>query len=65
MSSSQHSRPLCCLVCIASRVFGGDRIKGLMVAFNVADLPIESKMLTDSLNEAQKKVENYFFDIRR
>eukprot|EP00803_Ostreobium_quekettii_P009152 evm.model.scf_753.3 EVM.evm.TU.scf_753.3 scf_753:30682-44472(-) len=47
------------------RVFGGERIKGLMVAFNVADLPIESKMLTESLNEAQKKVESYFFDIRR
>lgn len=46
-------------------MFGGDKIKGLMTAFNVGDLPIESQMLTDSLNEAQKKVESYFFDIRR
>eukprot|EP00884_Botryococcus_braunii_P014936 jgi/Botrbrau1/23443/Bobra.106_1s0004.1 len=47
------------------RVFGGDRIKGLMSVFNIEDLPIESKMLTDALNEAQRKVEAYFFDIRR
>lgn len=38
------------------RIFGGDRIKGLMNAFGVADLPIESKMLTKSLNESQRKV---------
>ena len=38
------------------RIFGGDRIKGLMNAFGVADLPIESKMLTNSLNESQRKV---------
>ena len=47
------------------RVFGGDRIKGLMSAFQIEDLPIESKMLTDALNEAQRKVEAYFYDIRR
>merc|ERR1711976_37521 len=29
------------------------------------DLPIESTMLTKILDEAQKKVESYFFDIRR
>ncbi len=32
------------------------RIKGLMSAFRIEDLPIESQMLTDSLNEAQRKV---------
>lgn len=36
-----------------------------MRAFRVEDLPIESKMLTKALDEAQKKVENYFFDIRK
>ena len=36
-----------------------------MRAFNVEDLPIESKMLTKALDEAQRKVENYFFDIRK
>lgn len=47
------------------RIFGGDRIQGLMTAFRVEDLPIESKMLTKALDEAQRKVENYFFDIRK
>lgn len=36
-----------------------------MTAFRVEDLPIESKMLTKALDEAQRKVENYFFDIRK
>ncbi|CAO2184733.1 unnamed protein product [Urochloa humidicola] len=39
--------------------------QGLMQAFRVEDLPIESKMLTRALDEAQRKVENYFFDIRK
>lgn len=47
------------------RIFGGDRVQGLMRAFRVEDLPIESKMLTKALDEAQRKVENYFFDIRK
>ncbi|KVH94564.1 Protein translocase subunit SecA [Cynara cardunculus var. scolymus] len=47
------------------RIFGGDRIQGLMRAFRVEDLPIESKILTKALDEAQRKVENYFFDIRK
>ena len=47
------------------RVFGGDRIKGLMVAFQVEDLPMESSMLSDALDTAQKRVEAYFFDIRK
>jgi preprotein translocase subunit SecA len=36
-----------------------------MSAFRVEDLPIESQMLTKALDEAQRKVENYFFDIRK
>eukprot|EP00887_Chlorella_sp_A99_P001989 scaffold18.g1989.t1 len=47
------------------RIFGGDRIKGLMTAFRIEDLPIESQMLTSALDEAQRKVESYFFDIRK
>eukprot|EP00897_Mesotaenium_endlicherianum_P003893 jgi/Mesen1/3531/ME000197S02552 len=47
------------------RIFGGDRIQGLMKAFRIEDLPIESKMLTRALDEAQRKVESYFFDIRK
>jgi preprotein translocase subunit SecA len=47
------------------RVFGGDRIKNLMVAFRVEDLPMESQMLTDALDTAQKRVESYFYDIRK
>lgn len=40
-------------------------MQGLMRAFRVEDLPIESKMLTKALDEAQRKVENYFFEIRK
>ncbi|KAK9821732.1 hypothetical protein WJX81_008527 [Elliptochloris bilobata] len=47
------------------RVFGGERIQGMMNMLQIADLPIESNMLTNALDEAQRKVEAYFFDIRR
>lgn len=47
------------------RIFGGDKIKNLMTAFRVEDLPMESQMLSDALDTAQKRVENYFFDIRK
>ncbi|GBG68260.1 hypothetical protein CBR_g2809 [Chara braunii] len=47
------------------RIFGGDKVQALMKAFRVEDLPIESKMLSKSLDEAQKKVETYFYDIRK
>ncbi|GKC42492.1 protein translocase subunit SecA1, chloroplastic [Tanacetum coccineum] len=40
-------------------------LEGMMRAFRVEDLPIESKMLTKALDEVQRKVENYFFDIRK
>ena len=36
-----------------------------MSAFRIEDLPIESNMLTNALDEAQRKVESYFFDIRK
>lgn len=48
------------------RIFGGDRVSGLMEAFKVEDdMPIESGMLTRSLEGAQKKVETYYYDIRK
>ncbi|MFB2773016.1 preprotein translocase subunit SecA [Pelatocladus sp. BLCC-F211] len=48
------------------RIFGGDRVAKLMEAFRVEeDMPIESGMLTRSLEGAQKKVETYYYDIRK
>ncbi len=48
------------------RIFGGERVAALMNAFRVdEDMPIESGMLTRSLESAQKKVETYYFDIRK
>ena len=48
------------------RIFGGDSVAGLMNAFRVEeDMPIESKMLTRSLEGAQKKVETFYYDTRK
>jgi preprotein translocase subunit SecA len=48
------------------RIFGGDRVSRLMEMFQVEeDMPIESGMLTRSLEGAQKKVETYYYDIRK
>ncbi len=48
------------------RIFGGDRVSGLMNAFRVEeDMPIESKLLTSSLENAQKKVETFYYDSRK
>ncbi len=48
------------------RIFGGDRVAGLMDRLRVEeDMPIESGMLTRSLEGAQKKVETYYYDIRK
>jgi preprotein translocase subunit SecA len=48
------------------RIFGGDRVEKLMTMLRVEeDMPIESKMLTGSLEGAQKKVETYYYDIRK
>ncbi len=48
------------------RIFGGERVAALMNAFRVdEDMPIESGMLTRSLETAQKKVETYYYDIRK
>ncbi|MFN9608345.1 MAG: preprotein translocase subunit SecA [Pseudanabaena sp.] len=48
------------------RIFAGDRVAGLMNAFRVEeDMPISSGMLTSALENAQKKVETYYYDIRK
>nr|CRF40066.1 Preprotein-translocase subunit a [Laurencia snackeyi] len=48
------------------RIFGGNKIKTLMKNLKIDDnTPIESIVLSKSLNNAQKKVEAYFYDIRK
>jgi preprotein translocase subunit SecA len=48
------------------RIYGGERIAGIMDRLKVdEDTPIESKMITRSLEGAQKKVEGFNFDQRK
>ena len=48
------------------RVFGGDRIRGIMDRLKVAeDEPIENRVISKSLEGAQKKVEGFNFDTRK
>lgn len=47
------------------RVFGGDKVKGILEQFRVdEDTPIENPVVNSSLDAAQKSVEEYFRDIR-
>ena len=48
------------------RIFGGDKISDLMQNMGLQEsVPIQSKFLNQSLESAQKKVEAYYFDIRK
>ncbi len=48
------------------RVFATDTVKGMMGRFGIAeDQPIENKMITKSLESAQKKIEGFHFDSRK
>ena len=48
------------------RIFGGDKISGLMNNIGLEEsVPIQSSFLNQSLESAQKKVESYYFDIRK
>jgi preprotein translocase subunit SecA len=48
------------------RIFGGERIAGLMERFKLPDdLPIENGMISKSIENAQQKVEGHNFDIRK
>ncbi|HET8708886.1 MAG TPA: preprotein translocase subunit SecA, partial [Candidatus Saccharimonadales bacterium] len=48
------------------RIFGGDRIAGIMSRMSVDDdTPIENRLISKSLEGAQKKVEGFHFDQRK
>jgi preprotein translocase subunit SecA len=48
------------------RIFGGDRMKSLMSTLKVPeDMPIENKMISKTIESAQRKVEGNNFDIRK
>jgi preprotein translocase subunit SecA len=48
------------------RIFGGDRISRVMDRLKVdEDVPIENRMISRSLEAAQKKVEGFHFDQRK
>lgn len=48
------------------RLFGGDRISGLMTRFNMPeDVPLEHPLVSRSIEHAQVKVEGFNFDIRK
>ena len=48
------------------RIFGSDRIKGLMGRFGIPeDQPIENRMLSKAIESAQSKIEGFNFDARK
>ena len=48
------------------RIFMGDRLKGMMERLGMEDdVPIEARMVTKSIQNAQKRVEGHNFDIRK
>jgi preprotein translocase subunit SecA len=48
------------------RVFAGDTVKNMMTRLGVAeDQPIENRLITKSLENAQKKIEGFNFDSRK
>ncbi len=48
------------------RIFGGDRISGLMTKFNMPDdVPLAHPLVSRVLEQIQVKVEGYNFDIRK
>jgi preprotein translocase subunit SecA len=48
------------------RLFGSDRIKGMMERLGLdEDTPIENSLITRSIESAQKRVEGHNFDIRK
>ena len=48
------------------RIFGSDRMKNIMTTLKVPeDMPIENKLLSRSIESAQRKVEGNNFDIRK
>ena len=48
------------------RIFAVDAIKGMMGRFNIPeDEPIENKLISNSLEKAQEKIEGFNFDARK
>jgi preprotein translocase subunit SecA len=48
------------------RIFGGDKLLGMMERLGMEDdVPIEHRMVTKSIENAQKRVEGHNFDIRK
>ena len=48
------------------RIFGSDKIKGIMMKLGMKDdEPIEHNMISNAIAKAQKKVETHNFDIRK
>lgn len=48
------------------RIFGGEKIANMMETLRIEEsVPIESALLTKSLESAQKKVEAYYYDARK
>lgn len=48
------------------RIFGGDRILSVMQRLNVEDdVPVQNRVISRSLENAQKKVEGFNFDARK
>ncbi len=48
------------------RLFGGDRVAGMMELLNIEeDVPINAPMVSRAIEGAQRKVEAYHFDVRK
>jgi preprotein translocase subunit SecA len=47
------------------KTFGGEKIKGIMQAFQMNDEALESKFLSQALDSAQQKVEGFYYDQRK
>jgi preprotein translocase subunit SecA len=48
------------------KIFGGEKIKSLMEKLNIPEnQPIESKIVSKSIDEAQSRVEGFNFDLRK
>lgn len=48
------------------RIFGSDRIKGMMGKFGIPeDMPIEHSLVSRAINSAQEKIEGFNFDSRK
>ncbi|MDO8425712.1 MAG: preprotein translocase subunit SecA [bacterium] len=48
------------------RIFGGERLKGIMTRLKVPDdVPIENRVISKQIEAAQRKVEHHHFDARK